>query len=165
MYLKTHLGKHLYIHAYLQNILRCICNLCHYVIVMIIYQLLIADPSLNSFRKDIVYPHAPLITHYRSFDLLVVSQSHAGNRYQSSLITDKTQICQPIEIGIVLKIHYSSARTTWSWQSYFSIAGISIPKHIYITLDLGFHIQRRCQAIWLRKLRLVSYSWVRLLGS
>lgn len=22
-----------------------------------------ADPSLNSFRKDIVYPHAPLITH------------------------------------------------------------------------------------------------------
>lgn len=131
MYLKTHLGKHLYIHAYLQNILRCICNLCHYVIVMIIYQLLIADPSLNSFRKDIGYPHAPLITHYRSFDLLVVSQSHAGNRYQSSLITDKTQICQPIEIGIVLKIHYSSARTTWSWQSYFSIAGISIPK-IYI---------------------------------
>lgn len=91
MYLKTHLGKHLYIHAYLQNILRCICNLCHYVIVMIIYQLLIADPSLNSFRQDIVYPHAPLITHYRSFDLLVVSQSHAGNRYQSSLLTDKTQ--------------------------------------------------------------------------
>lgn len=92
-----------------------------------------ADLSLNSFRKDIVYPHAPLITHYRSFALLVVSQSHAGNRYQSSLITDKTQICQPIEIGIVLKIHYSSARTTWSWQSYFSIAGISIPKNIYNT--------------------------------
>lgn len=116
-----------------------------HVIVMIIYQLLIADPSLNSFRKDIVYPHAPLITHYRSFALLVVSQSHAGNRYQSSLIADKTQICQPIEIGIVLKIHYSSARTTWSWQSYFSIAGISIPKNIYTTLDLGLHIQRRCQ--------------------
>lgn len=127
----THLGKHLYIHTYLQNILRCICNLCHYVIVMIIYQLLLTLLSIVFVK--ILFIHMRLYTHYRSFDLLVVSQSHAGNRYQSSLLTDKTQICQPIEIGIVLKIHYSSTRTTWSWQSYFSIAGISIPKNIYNT--------------------------------